>query len=527
MVSTAQFLLFKLSEGNATMNAILDRLLESEEDTHIIERFLSTRSVLYNLEPVGVGTPYVESLTSYISRLANEHNVKVSSLFRLIGEYTDKEFFKKKYGESSIKYNSLSYINGFGFSCIETVKALEKLTARKDIQFLTLLNWSEIFVSNPVGKYKKWCPYCLDNMKKEEDVIYEPLIWYMSDIDKCDIHGTSLCEKCPECGKRLPFISDKNKNGYCKYCHTWLGISNRLTEQRVLSENEKFIIRYYKQLFANAPYLKSYPIRNSLRQMLLIVRDRLGFNSLNSFSKFLGVAQVGLYNNESFTEKLSNNNLIKVCKKLNCTIYDLLFGSKVNITINVEKYNNRSSHQNRYTKSEIENCLKDAIALDVPKSLWKICTESGFSVNTAKRHCPSLCDFIKERYNDYKNKVTEDKLKEIEGILKDAVENSKYISPYEVVKQFGMSANTVKEKLPDLWKMVINNNQKYNAKVQEKREEKILIEIEKTIIKLHLEGNYPSKHQIIQRMNHPFLFVKEVENELWKITLTSLGYSIR
>ncbi len=57
------------------MNAILDRLLESEEDTHIIERFLSTRSVLYNLEPVGIGTPYVESLSSYIARFAEKHNV--------------------------------------------------------------------------------------------------------------------------------------------------------------------------------------------------------------------------------------------------------------------------------------------------------------------------------------------------------------------------------------------------------------------------------------------------------------------
>jgi hypothetical protein len=36
---------------------------------------LSTRTRLFNLEPIGLGTQYVESMTSYISRLAAEHQV--------------------------------------------------------------------------------------------------------------------------------------------------------------------------------------------------------------------------------------------------------------------------------------------------------------------------------------------------------------------------------------------------------------------------------------------------------------------
>ncbi len=33
------------------------------------------RSRLYFLEPIGVGTPYTESLSSYLTRLAQEHCV--------------------------------------------------------------------------------------------------------------------------------------------------------------------------------------------------------------------------------------------------------------------------------------------------------------------------------------------------------------------------------------------------------------------------------------------------------------------
>jgi hypothetical protein len=43
------------------------------------------RSRLYSLEPIGIGTPQTESLTSYISRLAAAHSVRVRDL--VIGEW--------------------------------------------------------------------------------------------------------------------------------------------------------------------------------------------------------------------------------------------------------------------------------------------------------------------------------------------------------------------------------------------------------------------------------------------------------
>src|SRR5438093_4538436 len=41
---------------------------------------IAPRSLLFALQPIGVGTPFVESLTSYISRLAEVHAVTVSDL---------------------------------------------------------------------------------------------------------------------------------------------------------------------------------------------------------------------------------------------------------------------------------------------------------------------------------------------------------------------------------------------------------------------------------------------------------------
>lgn len=215
MVSTAQFLLFKLSEGNATMNAILDRLLESEEDTHIIERFLSTRSVLYNLEPVGIGTPYVESLSSYIARLAEKHNVKetvmLREIFSPVMENKNIKDHVSKRGTIDREY----LINGISALSIEVINNIEKLTGRKDIQYTTMVNWGGLFNKNVVNRKRRWCPSCLEDFRKESGLVYESLLWAISDIKICDKHQIRLKECCPHCGKRLSYIHSSLIVGHC------------------------------------------------------------------------------------------------------------------------------------------------------------------------------------------------------------------------------------------------------------------------------------------------------------------------
>lgn len=54
--------------------------MESYEEWDMNIPAIPPRSRLYRLEPVGIGTPYVESLTSYIARLAAEHCVTPKNL---------------------------------------------------------------------------------------------------------------------------------------------------------------------------------------------------------------------------------------------------------------------------------------------------------------------------------------------------------------------------------------------------------------------------------------------------------------
>src|SRR6516164_8540895 len=91
---------------------------------------IATRSRLHSIEPIGIGTPFVENLTGYIIRLAASHAVRVSDLI----EHELRAsipYFRTPAGVPNA-------INGSGESARDWVSALEKFTLRDGLQFLTL-----------------------------------------------------------------------------------------------------------------------------------------------------------------------------------------------------------------------------------------------------------------------------------------------------------------------------------------------------------------------------------------------------
>ncbi|MGG0720134.1 TniQ family protein, partial [Robertmurraya massiliosenegalensis] len=221
------------------MSIVINRLKEKDRQ---FKYLLSNRTVLYDLEPVGIGTAYIESLTSYITRLSAEHNVKLSSLLRnVIAPKIEINYLQNQLLQGSV-ISKYYLLNGISESSVEFSSTINKLTGRADIQYLTMNNWTGIFSKNITSHKRRWCPECLNQFKKDSKEIYEPLIWYISDIKKCDLHNTSFQEECPKCSKVLPLMHSNLIMGYCQYCHAWLGegINNKNIES--ITSDEEFII---------------------------------------------------------------------------------------------------------------------------------------------------------------------------------------------------------------------------------------------------------------------------------------------
>ena len=171
------------------------------------------RSRLYSLKPMGIGTPYVESLTGYVSRLADAHAVSVGNLvdreLLVMGAKPSRAFgpFVPRDPTTKISYcfkGQVRAANGWGETARRWVGALERATLQRNLRFLTLLPFEGVFSSGRLfRRTRAWCAACYDDWKRYGDIVYEPLLWTIRLVTICPRHGQPLEEVCPHCGDRM------------------------------------------------------------------------------------------------------------------------------------------------------------------------------------------------------------------------------------------------------------------------------------------------------------------------------------
>ncbi len=199
------------------------------------------RSKLYCLAPLGMGTSEVESLTSYINRLAWTY--RVSSWVLVVQEVLP--IFNGPYYVRSSPHQLGGFgrtramrLNGTGEVAREWAKTLEQLTMRSDLHSLTadlwasgLPNWG-FLRSAPV-----WCSACYQQWQEQGRPIYQPLLWALQAVTVCRQHRKFLIEQCPSCRKKQSTIGAKTAPGYCTQCGAWLG---EPSEAELVVDDETF-----------------------------------------------------------------------------------------------------------------------------------------------------------------------------------------------------------------------------------------------------------------------------------------------
>jgi DNA-binding XRE family transcriptional regulator len=188
----------------------------------LCQHSIPPRSILYQLPPMGIGTHNVESLTSYLTRLASSHTVTVGALL----EYEVARLIDKKYGAASLQSISRlrGAVNSVGSMTRDLVCALEQLTMQQDLHLLTMLSFGDIISSrNLFRDVRSWCPHCYQEWHERGDILYEPLRWSLKPVKYCSTHQTALVNKCPNCQQHNPPFSGKFQLGFCSRCHSWLG----------------------------------------------------------------------------------------------------------------------------------------------------------------------------------------------------------------------------------------------------------------------------------------------------------------
>lgn len=185
------------------------------------------RSMLFCLDPIGLGTPQCEGLTSYLVRLAREHSLPVRRfvsrlLFSQMANarpQCDAKFFRQY----------AATINGVGPYARRFAQALNDATGRTDLDMLTLRPWRQLLPSNGTeltSSWRRWCPECLATDDVDESAgasssvadSYLRLAWSIASVQNCSRHGAPLSDRCPHCARRQPIIPRSSDIFQCDSC---------------------------------------------------------------------------------------------------------------------------------------------------------------------------------------------------------------------------------------------------------------------------------------------------------------------
>jgi len=149
------------------------------------------RTTLIPLQPIGVGTTHVESLSSYFQRLADWHAVSPKLLAR---EFVLPRLgFNNRVGEvQADRYWRSSFFNGIGEVPHRWCRILSDLTGVAGLHRLTLVPLQGLTnLYGSASDTRRWCPRCLDESERA-GLPYGQLLWEIGCVKACPKHEMLL-----------------------------------------------------------------------------------------------------------------------------------------------------------------------------------------------------------------------------------------------------------------------------------------------------------------------------------------------
>jgi hypothetical protein len=292
-----------------------------------------SHSYFYHLNPLGVGTPYVESLTGYTARLARAHCVRPR---RMISKEIAPRINKPYYASDRRSLNAFdTAINGLGVTASNFVVAFEQLTCCTHLSGTTMLPWRNLINDQfLIRRCKAWCPSCYENWLDTGKPIYDPLLWALEVVKICRQHQQWLRLQCPHCNRRIHHLVSRPTPGHCSWCGQFLGIPDGsvLSSQETVSKAEwewqLWAVRNIEQILAITSHLSSPIPVESFGQLLALQMDKIPVQTMTAFARVISVSNSTV--KHWLTGSLPNiKNFLWLCHQLKLTTLQFLSLDKI------------------------------------------------------------------------------------------------------------------------------------------------------------------------------------------------------
>lgn len=233
--------------------------------------------LLFPLPLLNTGTPWVESLSSYVCRLAFAHAINPRQLLALVCGTTASE-----------------PIDGHSRLAVSVTSVLIQCTAQTDLVGGTLLRFRNVLSSaafNALTCKRRWCPLCIGSANASEVPNNDPLIWRVKAIALCPRHDCELLHHCPSCARQQSLlVCREGCFAHCQSCGEWLGHGVKRHEPSAMELGIRKQIMSVMSRGGLPPFLPAAP-----RKFLLAFLPHVG-NSIAELAKLFGLAaSIGHY----------------------------------------------------------------------------------------------------------------------------------------------------------------------------------------------------------------------------------------
>ncbi len=381
---------------------------------------VSISTALYSLKPIRLNSGLVESQTSYLSRLAENHSISVGMLLgKVVAPFLEKEYLNK----GSRFYDHAIELNAFGNQAAAFAKALSILTGIDSIPKLTLISLKDTLSPwNVLAETKRWCPLCLEEWKRSNSIVYEPLLWSFKSVNICANHNVFLNPICPNCAKTVPYLTRTSRIGFCSNCRCWLGSNEykavlNLDPAQLLWEQYK--IKSIGNLIINKELIGEHSFYNICLLLKALIQRSGG---VSAFSRKLSIPKSTISSWINGGHKPSLDVLLKICFAFEIDIAELFKADQytdflyakcvINRSIDKSNIDNKAARKIDWALIEQKlNAIIEDQELGAP-SVREVARLVGCNERLLYNHFPERCSQIADNYKQLIQSIKSRRLEE-------------------------------------------------------------------------------------------------------------------
>jgi DNA-binding XRE family transcriptional regulator len=417
------------------------------------------RSFLYHLEPRAIATPYTESLSGYIARLAQEHFVTPTQLMsKAVIPYAEGQY-------SAYRSNKLRLVaravSALGTTADAFVQVLEKATLRTDLRFTTMLMWSNVLPKRElIRPMRAWCSVCYEEWTTADQAVYEPLIWSLAPIKACVKHWQFLSQYCDHCGRANHHLDSCSRPGYCSRCKRWLGkkqgdalaVSMAITNDE--AELQTWFTENIGELIAAAPGLLSIPLRTNVAASISDLVRKVSHGRVSDYARLVQVDQMTVHQWLRGKQMPQLEILLRLCKSMQISLKALLSGEIPGTSDASQSYLPMVKEHTgptglvcvNWDKAEVQ--LNTALKEYPPPSFAKVTKRIGCDGSIIRKKYPAISQMIVTNFRNYQHSPLD--LVEIKKVLSVALEEAPPPSIGEIIRRLDIKVHrsTVARRFP-------------------------------------------------------------------------------